>query len=158
MKGKGRDAMGAILKETKMSAILTQPDPITVTKIPGYMPDNFPSRLFKGGRGFLAMNTVYSLMDRFAPEYNGGVWSAFEASNGALFTAPDNPGTTPCSWSMNGFSGELSWEAAGIFTTAVALCLEWERSQSDLLAEAHIRVMDMARDHPEAPLLIRALD
>ena len=141
-----------------MSSVLSHATSITISKIPGYMPDNFPSRLFKGGQPFRAMNTVYGLMDRFAPEYTGGVWSAFEASNGGLFMAPNHAGTTPCAWALNGFSGELSWEAAGIFTTAVALCLEWERSQSHLLAEAHLRVMELARDHPEAMMLNQALD
>lgn len=141
-----------------MSSINPNTVSLTFSKVPGFMPDNFPARLFRGGNSFRGLNTIYTVMDRFVPAYVGGLWEAYEASNGALFAGLDDSGSTHCRWTINGFAGELSWEAASIFCTAIAIGAEWEQSQSDHLAHGHSLLMEVVAIHPERETLYRAFD
>ncbi len=56
----------------------------------------------------------------------------------------------------NGFSGELSAEAAGIVACLFALCAFAEESEQG--AEHYHLLRDFAMDHPEAGLIFRAID
>lgn len=131
---------------------------IQITRLPGQMPANFTSRMFPGANPIICEHRVFSLMMNISENYKGGLWSAYEATNGALFMAPSYEGRTLCRWPMNYFEGEMSWEAAGLYATILGTLIAYEECNSDALATAHHRLMDLVGEHEEAEVLYRALD
>jgi hypothetical protein len=114
--------------------------------------------MFPGANPIICEARVFSLMMNISADYCGGLWEAYEASNGALFMAPKYQGKTKCHWAMNYFEGEMSWEAAGLFATILGTLIAYEENMSDELAMAHHRLMEVVEQHEEAELLYRALD
>ncbi len=99
---------------------------------------------------------VFNFMGYLSPDYQGGSWAFCRLSNGGFFMFPNQAEPFRIEVNGNGFSGELSAEAAGIVACLFALCAFAEESEQG--AEHYHLLRDFAMDHPEAGLIFRAID
>jgi len=103
-----------------------------------------------------AFDTASSL----SPEYDGGTWTFYAASNGAFFMTPTarDTFTVECA---NGFSGTLSAEAFGITCCLHAyslLSFSPDERFAQTCAEQFHQLRELALEHLEATAIIRACD
>jgi len=116
----------------------------------------FLPKLF--GRYFLhTESAIYQWMRQLCADYDGGYWEFMTLSNGGGYL---RPGVGP--WVLkvdgNGFSGQFSHDAAGIVVTLFALShLAFRYPESDL-GGCYLRLLDHARQHPEAARMLAAID
>jgi len=117
-------------------------------------PDFLP-RLF--GRNFmLGERYVYSFMRKLCPSYAGGLWDFYNVpKSGYLALQAAGPITLS---SENGFSGEVSRDAAGIIVTLYALSHLAARTYDDLVVDHFHYLRNFAGDHPEAKSILAAID
>lgn len=105
-------------------------------------------------------NTVYGVMNRICPTYDGGSWDFFEVSNGAFFMAPA-AFTTPVEITVadNYFRGEMTPAAAGIVATLMALSsMAFSHEEDERLSEAFHSLRDYASTREDSGLIMRAID
>jgi hypothetical protein len=81
-----------------------------------FLPTYFGPRLMMRGESL-----VYAWLRRLSEDYNGGFWNYYELSNGGFYLAPELTGRLCLEVDGNGYSGELSADAAGIVATLFAL-------------------------------------
>lgn len=111
------------------------------------------------GRYFGAVeNSIFDAMGSLCEAYNGGFWHFYELSNDAFFMAPATDGKLALECPGNYFKGELSAEAAGIVATLFGLCRVAERYPVDQVIDRYHALRDFALDHPEAGLIMAAID
>ena len=125
------------------------------TKIADECMGNFLPSLF-GMKCIKVEILVFSFMDYLSPDYKGGSWAFCRLSNGGFFMFPNRAEPFCIKVNGNGFSGELSAEAAGIVACLFALCAFAEESEQG--AEHYHLLRDFAIDHPEAGLIFQAID
>lgn len=105
---------------------------------------------------------VYAWLRRLSEDYNGGFWNYYELSNGGFYLAPELTGRLCLEVDGNGYSGELSADAAGIVATLFTLGQLAADNQStdvaDVLIDRYHFLRDFARDHAEAAEIFRAID
>ncbi|MGU9944976.1 antirestriction protein, partial [Bordetella avium] len=80
-----------------------------------FLPTYFGPRLMMRGEAL-----VYGWMRRLAESYNGGFWNYYTLTNGGFYMAPVL-GRLRLEVDGNGYSGEMSADAAGIVATLFAL-------------------------------------
>lgn len=102
---------------------------------------------------------VFSIAEALSEEYTGGLWSFHELSNGGFFMAPrhDTEFTLSCE---NGFEGKVSPCAFGITVCLYAyseLSFAGDRL-AQVCAEQYHLLREYASQHPEAKLILRAID
>jgi hypothetical protein len=102
---------------------------------------------------------VFSIAEALAEEYTGGFWEFHELSNGGFFMAPrfDTEFTLGCE---NGFEGKVSPCAFGITVCLYAyseLSFAGDRL-AQVCAEQYHLLREYASQHPEAKLILRAID
>lgn len=103
--------------------------------------------------------TVYQFMSWLAPEdYAGGMWRFHEQGREPLFMSPETNKRFRISCETNGYRDEVSAEAAGIIATLFALSHLLFRPESDLLADAYLRLYAFAGGHAEAGEIFKAID
>lgn len=101
--------------------------------------------------------TVYQLMDRLCSTYQGGQWELYTLSNSSFYMAPRRADKLLIAWDGNGFTGEMSADAAGIVAclfTYSALSFQGCETCGDMY---HL-LLDYAEQHPEASLIFSAID
>ncbi|WP_454875100.1 antirestriction protein [Paraburkholderia xenovorans] len=101
---------------------------------------------------------VYSWLDRLSIDYNGGVWDFYSLSNGGFYMAPSGDKRFNIDVSGNGFSGEMSADAAGIVASLFGLCHLANRFGDDKSINQYHWLRDFAIEHAEAGLIMRAID
>ena len=102
---------------------------------------------------------VYSWMARLSRDYDGGFWNFYTVDKEPCFIAPDTDQTFHIQWSDNYFDERVSAEAAGIIACIFALgTLFNQYPHLDILMERRDRLIDYAQTHPEASLILRAID
>ena len=74
-----------------------------------FLPTYFGPRLMMRGESL-----VYAWLRRLSEDYNGGFWNYYELSNGGFYLAPELTGRLCLEVDGNGYSGELSADAAGV--------------------------------------------
>ncbi len=118
-----------------------------------FLPALFPGCVLRGE------NAVYDWASRFSPTYTGALWDFRTDDRGVRYMAPLGYDTFKVEQSMNGFEGEMSADAYGIFCTVMGLSqmLQVHQDNEDLFANFE-RLRDHAYDHPESEALIAALD
>lgn len=102
---------------------------------------------------------VFSIAEALSEEYTGGFWEFHELSNGGFFMAPrfDTEFTLSCE---NGFEGKVSPCAFGITVCLYAyseLSFAGDRL-AQVCAEQYHLLREYASQHPEAKLILRAID
>ena len=119
-----------------------------------FLPGLFGRRLMLVGE-----RTVYQFMSWLAPEdYTGGMWRFHEQDCQPMFLSPETDKRFRISCETNGYQGEVSAEAAGIIATLFALSHLSFQHESDVLADAYLRLYAFAGDHPEAGEIFKAID
>lgn len=105
---------------------------------------------------------IFAWMDRFCADYSGGIWQFYTLSNGGAFMAPESEGDSEEKWTlfnkMNGNSGEMSPEAAGIAVCLMAYSHHACRTECDAMTEHYYRLRDYALNHPECCAIMRIID
>ena len=122
-----------------------------------FLPTYFGPRLMMRGESL-----VYAWLRRLSEDYNGGFWNYYELSNGGVYLAPELTGRLCLEVDGNGYSGELSADAAGIVATLFTLGQLAADNQgtdvADVLIDRYHFLRDFARDHAEAAEIFRAID
>lgn len=134
-----------------------------------------PSRF--GNRCFAVECAIFSMAGRLIEGYSGGYWEFYSTDNGGFYMVPSlgkaapfsgKPGTgVTVKVDGNGYSGEMSEEAAGIVVSLMAYSnMSMREVDSDGYANAFGEVLsnnfhavrDFALDHAEASAIFAAID
>lgn len=100
---------------------------------------------------------IYDLMSQFARAYSGGCWRFFELGNGGFYRSPPDE-AYEIRIDGNGFQGRMSADATGIAICLIAFGhLSFEHA-TDTFAEHFHWLRDFALDHPEADVILQAID
>jgi hypothetical protein len=138
---------------------MTDPNPSPATLVPEARRMAFLPTLFSPSLMLIGEATVYQFMSWLAPDdYAGGFWHFNERDGQPLFLSPVSDKRFRISCETNGYSGEVSAEAAGIIATLFALSHLSFRYEVDELSEAYMRLYDFAADHPEVGEIFQAID
>ena len=110
-------------------------------------------------------NTIYRFMRLLTPFYDGGFWEFMQLSNGGFYMYCTGSGTYQMEWEMNGFSGEVSNETAGIIVTLFTLSnlsmYYYEKEKIKMYekcCELHWKLYDYAKQLDDYPLIRQAID
>lgn len=105
---------------------------------------------------------VYQWLDALTEDYTGGYWHFYALTNGGFYMAPSTRKRMRLEVGGNGFSGEMSSDAAGLVATLFALGQLAAESQSDRCVDALIDRYYLLRDfsaiHPERRAILQAID
>ncbi len=101
---------------------------------------------------------VFDTMRRLSPKYSGGLWHFYTLSNGGYYMAPNTEAPMHLSVSGNWFEGEMSADAAGIVVTLFALSALSIETYIERIGDLFHLLRDYAADHPEARLILAAID
>lgn len=98
----------------------------------------------------------FAHLDALSEGYQGGYWEYYELSNGGLYAAPIGQQPLTLRVSGNGYSGQLSHDAAGIVACLMTYShLSFERSSMG----SHFHwLRDYAKTHPEHEAIFAAID
>jgi hypothetical protein len=102
-------------------------------------------------------DAVYAIMRKLVQHYRGGYWHFYELSNGGFYMAPQ---TDPVSLEVagNGYSGEMSADAAGITACLFAFSHLSFQIRDDVIARHYYQLLDFALEHAEAAGILAAID
>ncbi|MDP1870223.1 MAG: antirestriction protein [Gallionella sp.] len=101
---------------------------------------------------------IYHFLDLLAADYKGGFWNYYSLSNGGFYMAPVSPAELNCVWTDNYFEGRMSADAAGITACLFAINMMANVTFEDRFSELFYQLREYAFSHPEAALIIRAID
>lgn len=135
----------------------SEPGRIVATEVPferrpQFLPKRFGPALLPCGEML-----VYGWMQRLCDSYRGGLWRFVELSNGGFYMAPNLPGPFHLRVDGNGFSGELSADAAGIVASMFALN-QLACDGHGQFDDAYYLLMDFACQHAEHRSILKAID
>lgn len=131
---------------------------ITATLVPDanrleFLPAMFGTRLMMRGEAL-----VYGWMRRLCKDYQGGYFNFYTPSNGGGYLALAQVQPVQIDVDSNGFSGEMSADAAGIVATLFALCQLSNETEQEGIVELYHALRDFAGEHKEAALIFGAID
>lgn len=118
-----------------------------------FLPTFFGERVMLRGESL-----VYGWMRHLSEDYNGGFWHFYTLSNGGFYMAPATDKRMRLDVEGNGFSGEVSADAAGVVATMFALCQLAAETQDDRIIDLYFLLRAFMKDHPERDLMFRAID
>ena len=105
-----------------------------------------------------AENYTYDALRNMCPTYQGGYWEFFELSDKGFYMAPEGHETMLIEVLGNGFSGEVSADAAGIIATLCTFnALSWSTRQ-DKFIESFYLLREFALNHAENGEILAAID
>ena len=117
-----------------------------------FLPEQFGKFMLKGEA------LVYGWLEQLSEDYTGGFWDFYTLSNGGFYMAPSGDKRFNIDVSGNGFTGELSANAAGIVASLFALCYLANRFGDDKSINQYHWLREFAIEHAEAGLIMRAID
>jgi hypothetical protein len=117
-----------------------------------FLPEQFEKFMLKGEV------LVYGWLEQLSEDYSGGFWDFYTLSNGGFYMAPSGDKRFNIDVSGNGFTGELSADAAGIVASLFALCYLANRFGDDKSINQYHWLREFAIGHAEAGLITRAID
>lgn len=131
---------------------------ITATRVPDELRMNFLPRFF--GENFMLQgeNAVYNFMDQLSPSYSGGFWNYYELSNGGFYMSLDDDDPMLVEVDGNGFSDQMSADAASIVANLYALGALATHFHEGRFADHYYALRDYACQHLEASIILRAID
>lgn len=103
-------------------------------------------------------NMVYTLMDNYAENYKGAYWEFYTLSNGGFYMAPRLKEPLKIDVEGNGFSGELSPDAAGVFICLMAFNQYAWRTEDERFNKLFDDLRSFALGHAESSIIFRAID
>lgn len=119
-----------------------------------FLPKYFGEKLYIRGESL-----IYARMQRLCREYKGGYWNFYELSNGGFYMAPADD----CRFQLechlgNGFSREVSADAAGIIVTLFVLGQLLEETLDGCIRGLYDALRDFAGQHVERAMIFAAID
>ena len=122
-----------------------------------FLPSCFGPRLMMRGEAL-----VYVWLQRLCRNYSGGYWHFYTLTNGGFYMAPALSDRLCLEVDGNGFSGEMTADAAGMVATLFALgqlAAEMEGAEAaDALIDRYHFLREFASEHAEAGAIFRAID
>lgn len=103
------------------------------------------------------VSLVDSFMEKIASNYTSGTLNIYILSNGGFYLAPSNNEKLKCDCE-NGFSDELSCDAAGIIATLYALDTLASKTGADHFAEMYYLLQGYIGHHVEGRKIHSAID
>ncbi|EMQ2082898.1 antirestriction protein [Yersinia enterocolitica] len=140
-----------------------QANTLTATVVPNHQRPRFWPQHFGNIPQWLILEPhVFGWLDRLCVDYHGGLWDFYTLSNGGAFMAPDTDENNNEKWSlfnaMNGNSGEMSAEAAGIAVCLIVYSHHACRTECDAMTEHYYRLRDYALRHAECHTIMYIID
>lgn len=134
------------------------PHAVTATEVPQFqrmrfLPDCFGERWMLNGE-----MAVFEWMRTLCASYSGAYWKFFRLSNGGFYMAVDQTEPMSLALDSNGFTGEVSADAAGIVATLFALSHLAHKTREGRFVDAFHALLDFADGHPEGRLIFAAID
>lgn len=134
----------------------TKPSTIQATVVPGDDRLGFLPRVF--GRRFMQGEAaVFNWMRSLCSQYNGGYWDFVDLSNGGFYLRLVYDKPMALRVEGNGFSGELSADAASIVASLFAIN-ELLFAGAHELDDAYYALRDYAIKHAEGAQILSAID
>lgn len=118
----------------------------------------FLPRLFGMARMIEVEAVTYAYMSKLSADYTGAYWHFYTLSNGGFYMAPDDQPQYHLAWDGNGFSGDVSADAAGLIATLFMLAHMHEKYDDDHFARLYVRAYAYAARHAEAALIGAVVD
>lgn len=122
-----------------------------------FLPAFFGPRLMMRGEAL-----VFGWLDALSEDYNGGFWNFYTLTNGGFYMAPASDKRMRLEVDGNGFSRDMSADAAGIVATLFALgqlAAEVEGTDAgDVLIDRYHFLRNFAKAHAEANVILAAID
>lgn len=146
--------LDSITTETTMTATANT---ITATVVNAGARLAFLPRVI-GNHYLRAEQSVYNYMDYLAPDYTGGLWNYYELSNGGFYMAPQITERMQIEVDGNGYSGEMSADAAGIVACLFMLGALAAKTREDTIIDRYHQLREFACEHVEASQILRAID
>ncbi|KAJ8139263.1 hypothetical protein OY671_007526, partial [Metschnikowia pulcherrima] len=75
-------------------------------------------RSFGSARMIEVEAVTYGYMSKLSADYTGAYWHFYTLSNGGFYMAPGDQPQYHSEWDGNGFSGDVSADAAGLVATS----------------------------------------
>ncbi|WP_233890086.1 antirestriction protein [Paraburkholderia flagellata] len=131
-------------------------NPVTASPVPedrrlSFLPKHLGARLITGEALVYRWASVLS-------DYDGGVWEFLELSNGGFYLAPRTTKRFAITCNLNGFTGEVTADAAGIIFTLYMLNQLANQTQEDSLINEYYLLRDFATTHREYAAIFGAID
>lgn len=132
---------------------------ITATLVPDEERVAFWGRHFGQVRQWVFLEPqVFSWLDLWNTDYQGGIWEFHTLSNGGAFLTPPEQESYRLFNEHNGNDAELSPEATGIAVCLMAYSHHACRTNCEVINEHYYRLRDYALAHPECSGIMRLID
>lgn len=100
---------------------------------------------------------THAFMDKLCPTYTGGDWDFYTAGPGGMYMAP-NLQSTYTLVSENGFTENVTAQAAGIVASLYSLSHVCAKFQDESLSDAFLNLRTWASAHPEREAIFNLID
>ncbi|MEO7495279.1 MAG: antirestriction protein [Massilia sp.] len=110
-----------------------------------------------GNRCVVLEHTIYDMTRRITDDYDGGLWTFYNLSNGGFYMAPKTDQSFDLSCE-NTFEHEVSADTAGIIACAMAYSHLSFLENGECFAEAYQLLSDYIFQHRDAGIIRAALD
>ncbi|HGT9762879.1 TPA: antirestriction protein [Escherichia coli] len=138
---------------------LNSPATITVTTLHDEQRINFWPRYFGNVHQWVFLEPqVFSWLDLWSADYQGGVWEFLTLSNGDAFLTPPDCDHYHLFNESNGNEAILSTEATGIAVCLMAWNHHACRTRSESMSEHYYRLRDYALSHLESRYIMHLID
>lgn len=132
---------------------------IIATQIPDEQRVSFWPRHFGNVRQWVFIEPqVFSWLDLWSTDYQGGVWEFHSLSNGGAFLTPPESDNYVVFNEGNGNEATLTTEATGIAVCLMAWSHHACRTHCEAMSEHYYRLRDYALAHPECSAIMRLID
>lgn len=110
-----------------------------------------------GNRCVVLEHTIYDMTRRMTDDYDGGLWTFYNLSNGGFYMAPKTDKSFDLSCE-NMFEHEVSADTAGIIACAMAYSHLSFLDNGECFAEAYYLLSEFIFQHRDAGIIRAALD
>ncbi|HGY3714673.1 TPA: antirestriction protein [Citrobacter gillenii] len=132
---------------------------IIATHIPDEQRVSFWPRHFGNVRQWVFIEPqIFSWLDLWSTDYQGGVWEFHSLSNEGAFLTPPERDNYSLFNEGNGNEAILTTEATGIAVCLMAWSHHACRTHCETMSEHYYRLRDYALAHPERSAIMRLID
>ena len=124
--------------------------------IPEHSRIEAPSRHF-GRHPLTVERCIYAFMSQFASTYSCGCWRFLELNNGGFYMSPPDEMYEICI-AGNGFQGRMNADAVGITVCLFAFSHLSFEGAADVFAKHFHWLRNFALEHPDARMILQAVD
>lgn len=135
---------------------LPEVSPVTAQLVSDSERGDFIPQMFVGRLHY--EQSVYGFLDQICKQYQGAWWHFYRLSNGGFYMAPDVNESLELNIEMNGYSGTVSADAAGIIVSLYILCFASAEMRVDSISDHFHWLREFALDHAESRAIFMAID